>query len=174
MRKMMGLLLGILFVLSALSYAVFAKDSAVHKEKECYKGKYRGDKVVKTDSEWKKILNPEQFDVLRQGGTEAAFSGAYWDNHAKGVYVCAGCGLELFSSGTKFESGTGWPSFYKPLYPENVASQTDSSLGMDRTEVHCPRCGGHLGHVFDDGPLPTGLRYCINSAAVRFVSEKKP
>jgi peptide-methionine (R)-S-oxide reductase len=136
------------------------------------KGRYMGDKIVKTDSEWRKILTPEQYDVLRKQGTEYPFTGKYWDNHEKGIYVCAACGLELFSSDTKFDSGTGWPSFYQPLYPENVASQSDTSLGMDRTEVHCPRCGGHLGHVFDDGPQPTGLRYCINSVSLKFIPAK--
>lgn len=136
-------------------------------------GRYMGDKIVKTDSEWKKILTPEQFNVLREEGTERPFTGAYWDNHEKGKYVCAGCGLELFTSDTKFDSGTGWPSFYQPAYPENVAETRDESFGMVRTEVHCPRCGGHLGHVFEDGPKPTGLRYCINSVSIKFIPEKQ-
>ena len=146
--------------------------SALSKGVTCYMGKYQGDKVVKTDAEWKKILTPEQFGVLRKAGTERSFTGAYWNNHEAGLYVCAACGLELFSSDTKFESGTGWPSFYQPLYPENVASKSDTTLFMERTEVHCPRCGGHLGHVFDDGPKPTGLRYCINSVSIRFVPKR--
>ena len=119
-------------------------------------------RVVKTDEEWKKELTPEQFDVLRQKGTERAFTGKDWDNHEKGKYVCAACGLELFDSDTKFESGTGWPSFYAPVAANHVAVVRDDSYGMVRDEVVCPRCGGHLGHVFDDGPEPTGLRTCMN------------
>ncbi len=136
-------------------------------------GKYKGDKVVKTDAEWKKILTQEEYQVLRGHETERACSGLYWDNHDKGIYVCAGCGLELFAAGTKFDSGTGWPSFFGPIFPENVASRPDHSFGMDRVEVYCPRCGGHLGHVFEDGPKPSGLRYCINSVSVKFIPEKK-
>jgi peptide-methionine (R)-S-oxide reductase len=130
------------------------------------------DKVVKTEEEWKKELTPEQFNVLRQKGTERAFTGEFWNSHTPGMYRCAGCGLELFSSETKFDSGCGWPSFYAPVKPDTVATQADHSHSMDRTEVLCPRCGGHLGHVFDDGPKPTGLRYCINSAALKFEPEK--
>jgi peptide-methionine (R)-S-oxide reductase len=126
------------------------------------------DKVVKTDEEWKKILTPEQFRILRQAGTEIAGTGALVHNHAKGVYRCAACGQLLFSSDTKFESGTGWPSFYQPFSPKSVVNKHDSSFGWSRTEVLCSRCGGHLGHVFDDGPQPTGLRYCMNSAALKF------
>ena len=128
------------------------------------------EKVTKTDAEWKQQLTPEQFRVLRQQGTERAFSGKYWDSHDDAIYVCAGCGLELFHSKSKFDSGTGWPSFWEPIRPEAVGTETDRSFFQTRTEVHCARCGGHLGHVFEDGPKPTGLRYCINSVSL----EKKP
>lgn len=119
-----------------------------------------------TEAEWRVKLDPEQFRVLRQGDTERAFTGKYWDSKAKGVYRCAGCGSELFSSETKFESGSGWPSFFQPIDPDTIDTEEDRSFGMVRTEIKCANCGGHLGHVFDDGPRPTGLRYCVNSASL--------
>lgn len=126
------------------------------------------DRVTLTDAAWRARLNEEQFEVLRHAATERAFSGQYWDHHAPGLYLCAGCENPLFASNTKFDSGTGWPSFFRPYEDGRVRPIDDSSHGMRRTEVRCARCDGHLGHVFDDGPAPTGLRYCINSASLRF------
>jgi peptide-methionine (R)-S-oxide reductase len=130
-------------------------------------------KIVKSDDEWRKQLSPEQFEVTRKEGTERAGSGKYAFNHSDGLYHCIGCNTVLFDSKTKFESGTGWPSFYQPLAKENVVEITDRTFGMERIKVNCARCDGHLGHVFDDGPKPTGLRYCMNSASLNFVARGK-
>ena len=129
------------------------------------------EKIELSDSEWKSRLTEDEYEVLRNKGTEYAFTGEYWNNKKEGVYTCAGCQLPLFDSSTKFRSGTGWPSFYQPINEINVAEEEDTSYGMVRTEVLCARCGGHLGHVFPDGPKPTKLRYCINSVSLNFVEK---
>jgi peptide-methionine (R)-S-oxide reductase len=150
---------------AALSAASIARDTLVP-------AAYQNGRLVrleKSEADWKRQLSEMEYYVMRQEGTERAFTGDLADNHADGTYICAACGLPLFDSAAKFESGTGWPSFYQPLKPEYVAEKSDRAHGMTRTEVECARCGGHLGHVFDDGPKPTGLRYCMNSASLDFV-----
>ncbi len=138
------------------------------------RGTLVGDVIKKADNEWKQDLPPETYQVMRMHGTEKPFTGEYWDQHADGKYVCAACGFELFASDAKFDSGTGWPSFDKPLADDKVSTTVDASHGMQRTEVHCPRCGGHLGHLFDDGPrTTTGMRYCINSCSLKFMPKDK-
>ncbi|HEY7745978.1 MAG TPA: peptide-methionine (R)-S-oxide reductase MsrB [Desulfuromonadales bacterium] len=170
--KSLGVVVGLLLagLLAVWQTAAAAEPLKVYSVTE---GKYvMTEKVVKSQEEWRSILTPEQFLILREKGTERAYSGNLHANHDHGIYRCAGCGLDLFSSESKYDSGTGWPSFYTPVAPENVRFEEDRSFFMTRTEVLCPRCGGHLGHVFGDGPEPTGKRYCMNSAALEFVATK--
>ena len=132
------------------------------------------DKIEKTEAEWRKTLSPEQYHICREKGTERAFTGEYWDTKTRGIYRCGACGEPLFGSMEKYDSGSGWPSFWQPLVVDAVETATDESLGMERTEVHCARCGSHLGHVFPDGPRPTGQRYCINSLSLQLDTEQLP
>ena len=158
-------------ILSFAALAVFAFTGCVSNTKK--EDKELNFEVIKSEEEWKEILTSEQFRVLRKKGTERAFTGKYYNNKKTGLYVCAGCGNELFHSDNKFDSGTGWPSYWMPVREDKIIEQPDNSLFMRRTEVLCSRCGGHLGHVFDDGPQPTGLRYCINSLSLNFEEGKE-
>jgi peptide-methionine (R)-S-oxide reductase len=172
-----GILVGGVAVSDGLAVPAGAADRSAPAQIKVYsveKGNYvMTQHVVKTKEEWKKALTPEQYHILREKGTERAFSGKYDKHHEHGVYRCAACGLDLYRSEAKYDSGTGWPSFTAPIAPENVGTRPDNSFFSQRTEVLCPRCGGHLGHVFDDGPKPTGKRYCMNSAALQFVATAK-
>lgn len=165
------LAIAVLFILINKDFIRGKNNSIEQPDSTKQSGENMDDKIVKSEDEWKKELTPEQFRILRQKGTERAFTGKYWDNFEYGTYVCAGCGTELFESDTKFESGCGWPSYFEPIDSSRIIYKEDRSFGMIRTEVMCAKCGGHLGHVFDDGPPPTGLRYCINSESMKFVKK---
>jgi peptide-methionine (R)-S-oxide reductase len=172
-----GILVGGVAVSGGFAVPAEAADGSAPARIRVYsaeKGNYvMTETVVKTNAEWKKTLTPEQYHILREKGTERAFTGKYDKNHEHGIYRCAACGLDLYRSEEKYDSGTGWPSFTAPIASENVLTRPDNSFFSKRTEVVCPRCGGHLGHVFDDGPKPTGKRYCMNSAALQFVATTK-
>ena len=185
MKKKAFLSLSLIFAVTALSGGAAISltresgESAAHPSstpgvasKKRSPEKFDGIKLEKTDAEWKGVLTPAQYYILREKGTEQPFTGEFDKNKKAGTYHCAACGLAVFHSRTKFDSGTGWPSFFAPIYKQNVTEHEDRSIGEVRTEVNCSRCGGHLGHVFDDGPEPTGLRYCINSAALKFEPSK--
>ena len=169
------LIIGLIFLMfPTKSYkGTIVKSNSILSDSTKKQGATMNDKVIKSDEEWKKELTPEQYKILREKGTERAFTGKYWNNFELGTYVCAACGTELFESDTKFESSCGWPSYFEPIDSSRIIYKKDKSYGMDRTEVICAKCGGHLGHVFDDGPPPTGLRYCINSGAMKFIQKAK-
>lgn len=164
----------ILFVIGVLVYGLLASGRLLEAPVRQTAVEVKGlrPEIMRTDEEWRKVLTPEQYEVLRQAGTERPFSGKYWNYNEEGVYTCAGCGVELFRSKEKFDAGCGWPSFYDAVNRDAIVEREDNSHGMRRVEVLCRKCGGHLGHVFPDGPVPTGLRYCINSAAIEFDESK--
>lgn len=169
MRNFILFIFSILAILQAPSQAL-SESKIDSTEQDCMpEYRFDGKKLVLSEKEWKERLTPEQFNILRKGGTEAPFHNAYYANKEKGIYVCAGCALPLFSSNTKFDSGTGWPSFWQPICPENVSLNEKGFWFFKKTEVSCSRCGGHLGDVFTDGPPPTGKRYCIDSASLKFI-----
>jgi peptide-methionine (R)-S-oxide reductase len=169
--KSIAIFAALLLCACLMAFGRAQKQAGSDGRKEKKEGRKMIEKIVKTDAEWRAELTPEQYEVMRKKGTERAFTGAYYNLHEKGVYLCGACGLELFSSDTKFDSGTGWPSFWAPIAEENVETETDTTYGMRRTEVKCARCGAHLGHVFEDGPRPTHLRYCMNSVSLKFVKK---
>ena len=171
MKIIVLLTLAIAFVLSSVNNSTKSVHQYQLPNDSLYSEQKMNEKVVKSDKEWKNLLSDKQYHILREKGTERPFSGEYWNNHEEGKYSCAGCGQFLFESDTKFESGCGWPSFYDAAKSEHILTKDDFSYGMHRTEVLCSKCGGHLGHVFEDGPEPTGLRYCINSAALKFTKK---
>lgn len=163
----------IVFLMIIISLPLYTACAQQSQKSNQTKGKEMSFKIQKTEKEWKEILTPEQYHVLREKGTEQPFTGEYWNSKGKGVYKCAACGAELFSSDTKFDSDCGWPSFYDVINNKNVITKDDYSFGMHRIEVMCANCGSHLGHIFDDGPKPTGQRYCINSLSIKLEKKEK-